>query len=268
MPQTLHRVGEEGRGRQRQAGWRADRDGREAEGVWNARTASCVRPMRSCARPPHILPRRSSTARSSDDRLHRRASQGLWGRADLPGPADRPIDLSRARRQAARSLVAVPRARRDQELKPEMTRVFAENFAVYGVRKVWRQMRREGFDIARCTVERLMRDRVSGRDPGQAGAHHDQRQGRAVSARPGQPAVPCAAPNRLWVSDFTYVATWAGFVYVAFVIDVYAGGSSAGGSAERRTPASCWMRWSRRSMIGCASHNYSVWCDHPGQRHR
>src|SRR6202041_3359617 len=51
-----------------------------------------------------------------------------------------------------------PRAKRDQQLKPAVTRVFAENFAVYGVRKVWRQMRREGFDVARCTVERLMRD--------------------------------------------------------------------------------------------------------------
>ena len=95
---------------------------------------------------------------------------------------------------------------------------------MYGVRKVWRQMMREGFDIARCTVERLMRDMgLAGRDPGQAGAHDHQRQGSAVPARSRQPPVLRApAPNRLWVSDFTYVATWAGFVYVAFVIDTYA----------------------------------------------
>jgi putative transposase len=115
------------------------------------------------------------------------------------------------------------RARRDIVLKPEIARVFAENFAVYGVRKVWRQMRREGFTIARCTVERLMRDM------GLAGVIR----GKPVRTTISDKAAPCPldhvnrqfhalAPNRLWVSDFTYVSTWGGFVYVAFVIDVYA----------------------------------------------
>jgi transposase InsO family protein len=115
------------------------------------------------------------------------------------------------------------RARRDQALKPEVTRVFAENFAVYGVRKVWRQMRREGFDVARCTVERLMHDM------GLQGVIR----GKPVRTTISDKAAPCPldhvnrqfhapTPNRLWVSDFTYVATWAGFVYVAFVIDIYA----------------------------------------------
>jgi putative transposase len=115
------------------------------------------------------------------------------------------------------------RARRDQALKPEVRRVFAENFAVYGVRKVWRQMGREGFDVARCTVERLMRDM------GLQGVIR----GKPVRTTISDKAAPCPldhvnrqfhapAPNRLWVSDFTYVATWAGFVYVAFVIDIYA----------------------------------------------
>ena len=115
------------------------------------------------------------------------------------------------------------RARRDLVLKPEIARVFAENFAVYGVRKVWRQMKREGHDIARCTVERLMREL------GLAGVIR----GKPVRTTISDKAAPCPldhvnrqfhapAPNRLWVSDFTYVATWAGFVYVAFVIDVYA----------------------------------------------
>ena len=67
------------------------------------------------------------------------------------------------------------RARRDHALKPEIARVFAKNFAVYGVRKVWRQMNREGFAIARCTVERLMRDMGLAGDPWRADAHHDQR---------------------------------------------------------------------------------------------
>ena len=114
------------------------------------------------------------------------------------------------------------RARRDQALKPEIVRVFAESFGVYGVRKVWRQMKREGHDIARCAVERLMCEL------GLAGVIR----GKPVRTTISNKADPCPldhvnrqfhapAPNRLWVSDFTYVATWAGFVYVAFVIDVY-----------------------------------------------
>ncbi|WP_184095485.1 IS3 family transposase [Sphingopyxis panaciterrulae] len=115
------------------------------------------------------------------------------------------------------------RARRDQDLKPEVVRVFAENFGVYGVRKVWRQMNREGFAVARCTIERLMRDL------GLQGVIR----GKPVRTTISDKTAPCPldqvnrqfhapAPNMLWVSDFTYVATWAGFVYVAFVIDVYA----------------------------------------------
>jgi putative transposase len=115
------------------------------------------------------------------------------------------------------------RAQRDLTLKPEVQRVFDANFGVYGVRKVWRQMRLEGFDIARCTVERLMREM------GLAGVIR----GKPVRTTVSNKATPCPldqvnrqfhapAPNRLWVSDFTYVATWAGFVYVAFVIDVFA----------------------------------------------
>ena len=115
------------------------------------------------------------------------------------------------------------RARRDLALKVEVRRVFKENFGVYGVRKVWRQLRREGHDVARCTVVRLMR----------ALGLQGVIRGKTVRTTVGDKAVLCPldqvnrqfqapAPNRLWVSDFTYVATWAGFVYVAFVIDVYA----------------------------------------------
>ena len=115
------------------------------------------------------------------------------------------------------------RAKRDVSLKVEVRRVFAENFEVYGVRKVWRQLRREGVDIARCTVERLMRSM-------------DLRgviRGKPVKTTVTAKAAPCPLdhvkrqfkaprPNVLWVSDFTYVATWQGFVYVAFVIDTFA----------------------------------------------
>ena len=111
---------------------------------------------------------------------------------------------------------------RDDVLKPEIQRVFDENFGVYGVRKVWRQMQREGVNIARCTVSRLMK--VMGLKGVIRGKPH-----RTTFS---DKAAPCSLDrvNRdfkapapmLWVSDFTYVATWAGFVYVAFVIDVFA----------------------------------------------
>jgi transposase InsO family protein len=115
------------------------------------------------------------------------------------------------------------RARRDAAMKVEVRRVFQENFSVYGVRKVWRQLRREGHDVARCTVARLMKEM------GLQGAIRGKPMRTTVSDR----AAPCPldhvnrqfqapCPNVLWVSDFTYVATWTGFVYVAFVIDAYA----------------------------------------------
>jgi putative transposase len=118
---------------------------------------------------------------------------------------------------------APPRVRRDEALKPEIQRVFDENFGVYGVRKVWKQLLREGFETARCTVSRLMK--VMGLRGVIRGKPH-----RTTFS---DKAAPCPldrvnrdfkapAPNRLWVSDFTYVATWHGFVYVAFVIDVFA----------------------------------------------
>jgi putative transposase len=115
------------------------------------------------------------------------------------------------------------RAKRDITLQPEIARVFAENFEVYGVRKVWRQMVRERFDVARCTVARLMRSM------GLQGVIR----GKPVRTTVQDKTAPCPldhvkrvfhapAPNRLWLSDFTYVSTWSGFVYVAFVIDAYA----------------------------------------------
>jgi transposase InsO family protein len=115
------------------------------------------------------------------------------------------------------------RAKRDEALKIEVRRVFEEDFRVYGVRKVWRQLRREGFDIARCTVARLMHRM------GLQGAIR----GKPIRTTVSDRAAPCPldhvnrqfhapAPNMLWVSDFTYVSTWTGFVYVAFVIDTFA----------------------------------------------
>ena len=115
------------------------------------------------------------------------------------------------------------RARRDAVLREKIRRVFDDNFQVYGVRKVWRQLLREGESVARCTVERLMR----------AMGLQGVVRGKPVRTTVSDKAAPCPQdkvnrqfqaprPNALWVSDFTYVATWAGFVYVAFVIDTFA----------------------------------------------
>jgi len=115
------------------------------------------------------------------------------------------------------------RARRDIALRPVIKRVFNENYGVYGVRKVWRQMQREGYDIARCTVARLMRDMEL------RGVIRGKTQRTTISNKADvcpldlvNREFKASAPNQLWVSDFTYVSTWSGFVYVAFVIDVFA----------------------------------------------
>jgi len=115
------------------------------------------------------------------------------------------------------------RAKRDAELCGQIRRVWDTNFQVYGVRKVWRQLRREGTSVARCTVERLMR----------AMELRGVVRGKTVRTTLSDKAAPCPLdrvnrdfkapqPNVLWVADFTYVATWIGFVYVAFVIDAFA----------------------------------------------
>lgn len=116
-----------------------------------------------------------------------------------------------------------PRTRQDRVLMESIRQVYAANFGVYGARKVWRQLGREGIAVARCTVERLMR----------AMGLRGVVRGREMRTTVSNPATPCpldkvnrqfraSAPNVLWLSDFTYVATWQGFVYVAFVIDAFA----------------------------------------------
>ena len=115
------------------------------------------------------------------------------------------------------------RAKRDDGLKHEIQRVWDDNFRVYGVRKVWRQLKREGFDVARCTVARLMRDLglrgvVRGRKVKTTVA--DELLDRPPDRVNRQFNV--VRPNALWGADLTCVATWRGFVYVAFVIDAFA----------------------------------------------
>ena len=137
-----------------------------------------------------------------------------------------PIAPSTYYLQAARQAdpaKAPARVQRDARLCADIRRVWDANRRVYGVRKVWRQLQRESIVVARCTVARLM---------GQLGLRGVIR-GKGVKTTVSDKAAPCpldkvnrqfraARPNALWVSDFTYVSTWQGFVYVAFVIDVFA----------------------------------------------
>jgi putative transposase len=115
------------------------------------------------------------------------------------------------------------RAVRDDYLRDEIARVHAENLSVYGADKVWAQLNREGIGVARCTVERLMREMgLTGARRGRAfkvTTRSDERQRRPDDLVDRQFKAP--APNRLWVADLTYVRTLEGWVYVAFVIDVY-----------------------------------------------
>jgi putative transposase len=117
---------------------------------------------------------------------------------------------------------APPRVQRDVEISQEIQRVWDENFQVYGARKIWRQLCREGVAVARCSVERLMRSL------GLQGAVRGGKRRTTISRdQMDYPAdlvkrqFTAIRPNQLWVADFTYVATWAGFIYVAFVIDVF-----------------------------------------------
>jgi transposase InsO family protein len=116
------------------------------------------------------------------------------------------------------------RARRDDELRAAIQRVWDQNEQVYGPRKVWRQLRREGVRVARCTIERLMRAMdLRGAVRGRAWkitTQSDPAAGRPADLVDRQ--FTATRPNQLWVADFTYVASWRGFVYVAFVIDVFA----------------------------------------------
>ncbi|EIY3899651.1 IS3 family transposase [Salmonella enterica] len=115
------------------------------------------------------------------------------------------------------------RAQRDDWLKKEIQRVYDENHKVYGVRKVWRQLLREGIRVARCTVARLMAVMgLAGVLRGKKVRTTVSRKTVAAGDRVNRQFV-AERPDQLWVADFTYVSTWRGFVYVAFIIDVFAG---------------------------------------------
>jgi putative transposase len=137
-------------------------------------------------------------------------------------PICQTLEIAPSTYYSARERPPCARTIHDQELREHIARVFEENYGVYGARKVWLQLQREGITVARCSVERLMRQmglcgRVRGRRRRTTIAD-----GRA-SERPDlvERAFAASAPNQLWVADITYVATWSGFAYAAFVTDVF-----------------------------------------------
>ena len=137
-------------------------------------------------------------------------------------PICRTLQFAPSTYWSARRRPPSARSVRDEVLKVDIARVHVDNFGVYGADKVWVQLNREGIGVARCTVERLMRDlglrgAVRGR-PRRTTITND------AAVRPRDRVdrdFTAVAPNRLWVADLTYVRTWSGFVYVAFVTDVY-----------------------------------------------
>ena len=148
-----------------------------------------------------------------------RQTDGLvWG----VEPICRVLQVAPSTYHAAKSRPPSRRARRDEELKAAIARVHAEHYGVYGADKVWAQLNREHIRVARCTVERLMRQLglrgvVRGKSPRTTlGDINAPRPVDLVERR-----FAAEAPNRLWVADLTYVKTHAGWVYVAFIIDVF-----------------------------------------------
>ena len=175
-----------------------------------------------------------------------------------------PSTYHRHRHQRTHPTHRSARAQRDDQLRVEIQRVYDAHQQVYGPRKVWKQLRRDGIRVARCTVARVMRAMgLAGAVRGRAWitTTHAGEGGRPVDLVDRQ--FVATRPNQLWVSDFTYVATWSGFVYVAFVIDVlrrplepgfnhmtcWRDAWWAGGCRPPCARTSCWMRWSRRSTL-------------------
>ena len=156
---------------------------------------------------------------------------------------------------AAKSRPPSARAVRDARLRDEVTRVWKENYEVYGADKVWLELNRQGITTARCTVERLMRDL------GLQGARCGRMVRTTVPGKDGQRApdllgrdFTAPAPNRRWVADFTYVAAWCGIVYVAFVVDIYSraivGWSAATHKRAKLVPDALQMALWRRDLAG------------------
>ena len=148
-----------------------------------------------------------------------------------------------------------PRQRRDAELRVEIERVYHENFHVYGAKKVWRQLQREGITVARCTVERLMADMgLMGATRGRAFkvttvADESLNKPRDLVQR----QFTAKRPDQLWLADITYVATWTGFVYVAFIIDAFS-----------RAIVGWRVSTSLKSELALDALEQAIWARRPG----
>ena len=165
------------------------------------------------------------------------------------------------KRQSAAPELRSPRQKTDDALRAAIRRVWEDNFEVYGARKVWRQLRREGYDVARCTIERLMHEM------GLQGVIRGKKKRTTIPSEKDprpldlvQRQFAAERPNQLWVADFTYVATWLGFVYVAFVIDVFARmivgwRVSSAMSAELTLDALEQALWARKIKGGLIHHS-------------
>ena len=137
----------------------------------------------------------------------------------------------------------------------QIRRVWSENFCAYGVRKTWKQLNRENIRVARCTVQRLMRKlKLCGARRGRAFKITTMAdEGAQRPADLVERQFVAERPNQLWVADFTYVATWRGFVYVAFVVDVFARRIVGWRVSSCSRPTSCSTPLSRPSMTAAAA---------------
>ena len=155
-----------------------------------------------------------------DTHRDRRSDGGLlWG----VEPICKVLQFAPQTYYAAKSRPPSVRAIRDAELKPEIMRVYESNLSVYGADKVWDQLKKDGIDVARCTIERLMREMgVQGARRGRTWVRTTESD--ATLERPADLVdrkFAASAPNRLWVADITYVKTHSGWVYLAFIVDVF-----------------------------------------------
>jgi putative transposase len=153
------------------------------------------------------------------------------------------------------------RAVRDAELQVEIRRVYTENFSCYGPRKVWRQLRREGTPVARCTVERLMRKMgLKGTTRGKTKRTTIPDEAAPRPADLVDRDFTATGPNHLWVADLTYVVTWSGFCYAAFIIDAFSR-RIVGWQASRSLRTDLALDalemaiWSRRDVDGVVHHS-------------
>jgi len=176
-------------------------------------------------------------------------------------PICRHLPIAPSTYYEARSRPPSARKLRDEQLKIEIARVDAANFSVYGARKVWRQLNREGTPVARCTVQRLMRE--LGLQGAMRGKTRRTTTPDGTAARPADLVnrdFSATRPNQLWVADLTYVATWSGFVYTSFIIDAFSRAivgwrSSRSLRADLALDALEMAIWARRDLDGLVHHS-------------